>query len=146
MITLAVNTGKAADILQHLQSCDESFVPPLSSRVDLQDYTRKIVGNAARFEAWSDDIIVGLVALYCNAPDRQVAYLSNVSVLPHAMGQGLGKRLMQEAIVHASRLDFDQMALEVSPGSAAAIALYRGLGFQDSGPERMTLPLDKGAD
>jgi len=146
MIKLSTNTGTLPDILAHLQACDDDFVPALSSRVDLEAYSRKILVNATRFEGWADEVMVGLVALYCDTADRQTAFITNVSVLPQATRQGLAKRLVQEAITHASGLGFRNIALEVLADNVAAIALYRGLGFDEDGVERLNLSLVRGAN
>lgn len=46
---------------------------------------------------------------------------------------GLGWRLMQAAIRHAQSTGGQEMFLEVDNGNAAALALYRKLGFEKAG-------------
>jgi len=81
--TLVFTSSQASEveIAEHLAHCDADFLPPLSSRVEIVDYARKIVAQAARFEAWSGGRLVGLVAMYCNDQERQIAYITSVSVL-----------------------------------------------------------------
>ena len=120
-------------MLRHLQACDGAFHPPLSSRVDLADYAGKLCAHATRFEAWHDDDLVGLVAVYCNAPDRGTAFVSNVSALPSFTGQGIARHLMGRAITHLHDLGFSALMLEVDPAARFAQRLYAGLGFRDVG-------------
>ena len=72
---IAFRSSKAteAQIAEHLARCDADFVPPLSGRVEINDYAKKISIKAKRFEAWSGDILVGLVAAYCNHHEKRIA-------------------------------------------------------------------------
>lgn len=45
-------------------------------------------------------------------------------------GKGLGKRLLQQSIVLARSLNYEQLELSVSPNNTAAITLYEGFGFK----------------
>ena len=124
-----VNQSSAAEIAAHLVYADASFEPSLSSRVVIQAYAQKLQDRAMRFEAWLDEELVGLVASYCNQPDKGEAFVTNVSVLPQCQGQGIADRLMRQCIEHIRRLGFSQIALEVDQRSVPAVALYRKLGF-----------------
>ena len=75
------NKASEAEIAEHLSRCDADFVPPLSGRVEINDYAKKIASKATRFEAWSGGTLVGLVAAYCNDQEKHIAYITSVSVL-----------------------------------------------------------------
>jgi ribosomal protein S18 acetylase RimI-like enzyme len=137
----------AVEVLRHLKDCDAAFHPPLSLRVDLTAYAMKLATQAARFEAWQGEDLLGLVAVYCNAPDRKMAFVSNVSVRPDCAGQGIASQLMTQAIAYVRALGFAALSLEVSQDATRARRFYTGLGFaeggpgQDGAPRRMVLPL-----
>jgi ribosomal protein S18 acetylase RimI-like enzyme len=118
------------EISRHLALCNSSFVPPLRDRVEITSYADKIVAYARRFEAWQDEKLVGLVAAYCNSPDRDTAYITNVSVLPEAQGVGIGAHLIQKCIAEVRERGFERAQLEVGAGNVRALKLYRSLGFQ----------------
>lgn len=133
-------------VLRHLRACDTAFYPPLSVRVDLAAYAEKLAEHALRMEAWVGGELVGLVAVYCNAPDRGTAFVSNVSVLPGYTGKGIARQLMRNAIAHVRTLNFTALSLEVDHRAVAAIRLYASLGFvaataADAATQRMTLSL-----
>lgn len=113
----------------HLRACDDAFLPPLSSRVDICDYAQKIADKAQRFEACVNDKLVGLVAVYVNTPDRGSAFITSVSVLPGCQGRGIASRLMEDCITHVRVLGFARLELEVGRNNAPAIALYGKHGF-----------------
>lgn len=154
-IRFSRNRSSAPDIQLHLTVCSDRFVPPLSGRVDVPAYAAKLAHRAERFEAWSDTCLVGLVALYCPpegpAPvpsafpvrdgQRHVgeAFISNVSVMPAHLRQGIARHLLADAIAHC-RGRAARIALKVDR-RAAALRLYRSSGFAIEGAEDDTLTL-----
>lgn len=114
----------------HLNRCDKLFVPQLSERVNIEAYAKKILANAMRFEAWHEQVLIGLVAAYCNDPEKQSAYITSVSLLPEWQGQGVATRLLDDCVRHFRVTGFDELELEVDQGNLAAIALYQKFGFE----------------
>lgn len=123
------NKASEAEIAEHLSRCDAGFVAPLSSRVEIKGYAKKIASKATRFEAWSGGTLVGLVAAYCNDQEKHIAYITSVSVLRKWTGKGIAYRLMNQCIEHAKALGMRQISLEVASGDTSAIRLYQKSGF-----------------
>ncbi|MDH3375806.1 MAG: GNAT family N-acetyltransferase [Gammaproteobacteria bacterium] len=118
-----------ADITMHLRACDSEFVPPLSSRVDINNYAKKIVSKATRFEAWSGGSLIGLLAAYYNDQKDLFAYITSVSVLKEWAGKGIATRLISRCIEHAKVSGMRQISLEVANDNTAAIRTYEKSGF-----------------
>jgi ribosomal-protein-alanine acetyltransferase len=57
------------------------------------------------------------------------AQLLNLSVVPEARRQGLGRALLAQFVADAQGLSAEQFFLEVRAGNAPAIALYVAAGF-----------------
>ena len=57
------------------------------------------------------------------------AQLLNLSVVPDARRQGIGRMLLAQFLVDARRLGAEQIFLEVRAGNKPAIALYETSGF-----------------
>lgn len=123
------NQASAADIACHLSSCDLNFLPPLSSRVDLNDYAIKITHHARRFEAWVDDTLIGLVAVYDNDHEGGIAYITNVSILPAWTGKGVASHLLQKCIEYEKQIKMVKLHLNVNKNHLHAIKLYEKRGF-----------------
>ncbi len=123
------STSSEEALVTHLRACDADFIPPLSSRVEISDYAKKIVGHANRFEAWSGRVLVGLVAAYCNDQDKLTAYITSVSLLKEWTGKGIGSRLMEQCIEYAKSLGIRQIDLEVATDNTSAIRFYETCGF-----------------
>jgi ribosomal protein S18 acetylase RimI-like enzyme len=128
-IELTLNRATAAEGADHLSQSDESFVPPLSQRVDISDYARKITSHAERFEAWADGVLVGLVAAYCNDTSPGAAYITSVSVHPGYRNQGLASRLLGACVDFAKSRRIERVSLHVDRENHAAVDLYTAAGF-----------------
>jgi GNAT superfamily N-acetyltransferase len=68
------------------------------------------------------------------------AYLSRISVAPDFAGQGLGKRMLDEALSETRRLGLRRCVLEVAATNERALALYRSAGFGCIGEASATDP------
>ncbi len=120
-------------VFGHLQACDQDFMPPLSDRLDLRSYSKKILNLAHRCEAWSARReLIGLVAFYNNGA-AGTAFITNVSVLSKYSGMGIGKRLVMKTIDYLMSQDAAELELEVNGKNQIAINLYRSLGFAEKG-------------
>jgi ribosomal protein S18 acetylase RimI-like enzyme len=128
-VEFCLNKAAEAAIASHLLDCDADFIPPLSERVEIDSYASKIAGNAMRFEAWADGMLVGLVAAYCNDCERRVAHITNVSVLRRWQGERIASRLLEQCIGHVKEHGFEHVELEVDVENAGAITLYEKNGF-----------------
>jgi ribosomal protein S18 acetylase RimI-like enzyme len=127
--TYLTNQATLAEIAEHLASCDAHFVPMLSARIDIAVYAAKISDNAIRFEAWSDGSLVGLLAAYCNDPERRSAYITSVSIRSDRRGEGIATRLLHACVEYAKLHGLGQIGLEVAREHRTAIHLYQKCGF-----------------
>ena len=117
------------DIRSHLSGCDARFSPPLSDRVDIGEYSRKLRLNAITFEAWNGESLVGMVAAYLNVGERS-CFITNTSVLAEFSGRGVAARLLAACLERARAEQVETVSLEVSQDSRPAIRLYTKFGFQ----------------
>ncbi len=138
---LSRNEAGPEVVAEHLRACDAHFVPPLVGRVEIDAYAAKIASHAERFEIWHNGHLVALVAAYCNAPAREAAHITNVSVLPTWHGRGLASRLLTRCLDHACKLGFETIDLEVNSDNVPAVALYHKQGFRKAGDTRMSRTL-----
>ena len=143
----AVDAATVAAIGAHLRRCDADFVPRLSERLDVAQYAARIRAKAATFEAWSGDVLVGLVAAYLNDPGGEAGFVTSVSVEAQFQGTGIADALMHNCVRLAQERGFRRVELEVHDSNERAIALYRRHRFEVSGTKgeflRMTLDLGR---
>lgn len=65
--------------------------------------------------------------------DRYIGVVNNVVVDARARGQGVGERLLREAVQHCRRRGAVEVHVWTDRTNARAIRLYKKLGFEDRG-------------
>jgi ribosomal protein S18 acetylase RimI-like enzyme len=119
------NLATEQEILFHLLCCE--FRPPLTERVNIHEYAKKIYENAITFGAYENETLVGLVAMYVD--EQNIGYITNVSVLKGFLGNGIGSCLMELCFEHANQIGCSEINLEVHENNRAATTLYKKMGF-----------------
>lgn len=121
---------------------DKDFPTPLSARVDLMEYAKKLADKAFISATIKNDKIIGLVAMYCNDIDKRYAYVPLVAVDGGYRGKKISKSLMTCAIMYAKDNGFKILGLHTE--NPIALKLYESLGFaiiQDSPRKYLELDL-----
>lgn len=95
----------------------------------LDDYSRRIE-DGQTFVLEQDGTILGILVLEDHA-DRLL--LDNIAVDPNCHGQGLGRRLISFTEAEAGRRGFASVRLYTNEVMVENIALYRRLGYQETG-------------
>ena len=81
----------------------------------------------------------GQIIASCNAsPERNLQRFRHRALLSVAVGkaywrQGLGRRMMAEALLWCKATGFEQAELDVAADNDAATAMYESLGFETTG-------------
>jgi len=132
-IIYKIKTANTKEILAHLQECNSNFYPPLVERVNLEDYSRKLVEKSVTFEAWSENVLVGLVAAYFDRNTDRSVFITNVSVLKKFMGVGIASDLLNQCIKYSVSKKIMEIKLEVNKESVNAINLYEKFNFVKDG-------------
>jgi ribosomal protein S18 acetylase RimI-like enzyme len=60
-------------------------------------------------------------------------YCGSVAIHPNYMGKGLGKKMMQQIVLHATQNGFKRIELSVAVENTKAIELYKTVGFYTVG-------------
>ena len=129
-INYTVKKATEATILSHLILCDESFVPPLSDRVNLAEYAKKIFEKSISFEAWKNQQnLIGLIAAYFNETQPPSAFITNVSTDKNFMGLGIASQLLKNCIGYAKENNCFEIYLEVNSKNLPAINFYKKYHF-----------------
>lgn len=127
-LTYKIKTATEQQICSHLKECDTNFVPLLSKRVNITEYSKKLADKSITFEAWHEHTLVGLIATYTNT-ETLTAFITNVSVLKNYMGLGIAAELMNRCIEYSQQNNYKEIKLEVNNNSKSAIALYEKFNF-----------------
>lgn len=126
---ITFNLSSSIQILKHLRDTDHSFVPELSSRVDLEVYTKKIFEKSFRIEAWDGKCLIGLIAVYLNF-DKKKAFITNLSVSPSFIGNGSAQLLLNKCTDYLREKKIAILELEVDEYNTRAMNFYFKNGFK----------------
>jgi GNAT superfamily N-acetyltransferase len=125
------HVGKASqkEIFKFLLDCDSLFIPSLSSRVNIEEYSAKIFEKAKNFEAWSAEKLIGLTSAYYNDLASLSGFISNACLLREFQGRGVGTQLLNQCLAYGRTLGFKQVDLEVGLEDRNALDFYSKAGF-----------------
>lgn len=129
-IEFSIKKASVLDLLSNLRACDKDFVPPLSERVNLEEYSNKLYENAITFEAWIFDRLIGMVAAYFNNLKSATGFITNVCVEAKYKGHNIASNLMLKCINYSKENHFKDIILEVNENNQAAINLYKKFNFK----------------
>ena len=128
-LTYKTKTAIEKDIYAHLMDCNNSFIPPLVEKINIADYSKKIVENATTFEAWKQDELVGLIATYINDLNGNTAFITSVSVSSNLKGLGIASTLLNKCIEYVRKKKYKKLKLEVNKNNIPAISFYKKFNF-----------------
>ncbi|MCV2369882.1 GNAT family N-acetyltransferase [Roseateles oligotrophus] len=112
-----------------LKEIDGDFVPPLSSSVDLTEYSNKLYNKATIFSVHDKGALVAVMAVYCTDAVNRVAYGTMLAVAATHRIYGLGPNLIKSTLDFLKKSEFKVFRLEIYKTNPRVITLYRRLGF-----------------
>lgn len=98
-------------------------------KTDLKEYVNKIYSKAKIISYHDKGQLIGFIAYYDNAEDKNTAYLTMLAVNPIYQGKGFGKRFLENAIALLVDESFKSFKLEVLQKEKNIIKLYEEYGF-----------------
>jgi RimJ/RimL family protein N-acetyltransferase len=114
---------------------------------DERRYLRSVLRHpdAAVFVAEADGRVVGRLSL-SRDPHPASRHVADVGLMVDAAhrGRGIGKRLLEEAVVWSRRSGITKLELHVFPWNEAALGLYESFGFEREGYRKRHYARDDG--
>jgi ribosomal-protein-alanine N-acetyltransferase len=132
-IIYKTQTATELTIYNHLFECSISFIPPLTERINITDYSKKIFENATTFEAWKQEELVGLIAAYINDAENKITFITSVSVSNKYIGLGIASTLLNKCIEFVKQKNHKVIKLEVNKNNNPAISFYKKFNFIEIG-------------
>lgn len=110
--------------------------PPLESTAEF--VRGNIADNEPQFVARVQDKVVGWCDVSADSAEIGRAHVGTLGmgVIADFRGQGIGERLMRTTVEAAIKKGITRIELEVRTGNAAAIKLYKKIGFELEGTRR----------
>lgn len=129
-------------LAQFLYKVDRLFPTPLSEKVNIDGYARKLHDSATVCFAEDNGTIVGIVGGYTENVINNTAFISIVGVLPEFNGKGIATKLLSEFIERAKLKRLNAVHLYADKNNSVAVHIYQKLGFVDSYFENDPRPND----
>ncbi|GAB1152044.1 MAG: GNAT family N-acetyltransferase [Shewanella algae] len=117
-------------VYELLSRVDADFNPPLSSSLDLVEYSKKICTNASLFKKIKNNSLIGLCAIYATDKSNFQAYLTMLAIDPVYRGLGLAKELLTEMEEYVLSQGFKCIRLEVYKTNVGAFLMYKSFGYE----------------
>ncbi len=140
-IEYKIDSATHAKITSHFSKCDETFLEDLTKRITVEKYINKLLKNAIKYEAWLDNDLVGLVAIYENFENLS-GFITNVSVDKNNTSKGIASKLLKSTIESARQEKLSKIKLKVGAKNYAALNLYEKFGFKISATIEDSLVLE----
>jgi ribosomal protein S18 acetylase RimI-like enzyme len=135
--------------LQALRECPTAFASSYEEESvnDVERIAQRLTVNPNReiLGAFGGSTLVGIVGMQRERATKLAhkAAIWGMYVSPESRRQGIGRRLVSEALKRAFAMDgVLQVNLSVNAANAAAIALYQTAGFESFGFERGFMLVD----
>ena len=128
-INIRIRPMLLADVEQVVQIDKLSFTLPWSERTYRLELTENTAAYliVAELEDQPKQPVVGYIGFWFIVDE---AHISTLAVHPDSRGQGIGRRLLEEALIEALHRGADLVTLEVRASNQRPIDLYKKFGFQ----------------
>jgi ribosomal protein S18 acetylase RimI-like enzyme len=133
---------RSAEDLKAAVALFELYAASLPVDLNYQDFNTELASLPGKYAPPQGELLLaraasakplGCVGLRPMSPKGRCE-MKRLFLLPHARGLGLGKSLAGAAVKEAKRLGYRELFLDTLPTMAAAIQLYRQIGFEQVPP------------
>jgi GNAT superfamily N-acetyltransferase len=135
-----IRPARIPDDLPQVRQLFRAYAEGLGFDLAFQDFEAEVAALPGKYAepagrlllAWRGDQAIGCVAL--RPVDATTAEMKRLYVLPGERGGQLGRRLAERICDEARAAGYARICLDTIPSMAAAVALYRSLGFEPTAP------------
>ncbi len=118
-----------SSICAYLHEIDSIFPVPMSSRMNIEEYTKKLLKYGVVIAAEDDGKIVGICMGYANDEAYGRAYLGTLGVSERYRSLGVGSELIDAMLVFARNRKMKYIGLHAHRDNLGAIRFYQRKGF-----------------
>ena len=135
-------TNEFEQIQKFIREIDKDFPVPISEKVDISDYSRKLCEKATIVTEIKENKIVAMAAGYTENTENQLAYVSILGTIKEYRGQGLANKLLSEFINISKQKELKGVHLYTAQTNECALSVYSKHGFTEYIVENESRPDD----
>ena len=130
-MSLSYTYGKLPleEVRTFLLETDNEFPTPLSVRVDIDAYAKKLSEFSEFSLCWDGESIVGMISCYTNRPP--LGYMTHVCVKKQYQAQKVFSKLFQQLRDNAKERGILSFQMEVDVANSNARHIYEHYGFRE---------------
>ena len=129
VVNLNIPSLSQKEISAFLNKVNYLFIPSLSSRLDINEYSQQLSEKATHFTVYKGNKLLAFLACYFNNQQTKIGYITTLSTLAEYKGIGLGSQLIDEVIKYGKANNFKEIKLEVHKDNLVALNFYKRKGF-----------------
>lgn len=126
-LNIKLNSLTLEELTKHFKLADLNL-----SRITIESHASKVFQHAQLIEAWYNNILIGLIAVYMNDDINKTAYITHVYVYPAYRSKGIANKLLQKCIELVQKKNYIAIGLEVDKNNLSALRLYKRHNFSIS--------------
>jgi len=115
---------------------DNDYFEKLSDRVDIDEYSSKLLENAIQFTLTDNTNLIGLSPCYFNNEDEKIAYISSLTIKDGYRGNKLGSEMIEHIATYARSKHFKKILVKIHYDNAISQNFYHKNGFADFKEDR----------
>ena len=117
-------------LFHYLQTIDSEFVIPLSGKVDLNEYAKKILAHGIVLVTFSNGKISSMIGAYCNDKTNHISYVPILTISKQAQLDGFHSRDYLEPLIKLLH-DAGMKKFYCQTANRTVAILYKRLGFTE---------------
>lgn len=119
------------EISDFFKEHDDHYFEKLSDRVDIDDYSQKLLENSLQFTLRDDIDLIGLSPCYFNNDKEKVGYISSLTIKEDFRGRKLGSAMIKEIAQFARNKKYNTIMVKIHYDNHISHNFYLKNGFFD---------------
>ncbi len=124
---LKLTHNDAGHITSFLNTIKDDFGFALDKKVNIEDFSKKILSLGHCFGYFSNGLIVGIVGGYCNNLESSEGYISIVGISKKYRRCGIAQKLINRFEEYTK--EYHIKIIRIHTSNTNALELYKKLGF-----------------
>ena len=119
------------EISDFFKEHDNDYFEKLSDRVDIDEYSEKLLENSVQFTLRDKVDLIGLSPCYFNNIEEKVGYISSLTIKNGFRGKKLGSKMIKQISLYAKNRGFSTVLVKIHFDNEISHRFYLKNGFFD---------------